>query len=84
MQWINRVESMRTPIALSLLRRLVRAAAYLAFQLALVLAYALRSVGAVRLPWHFSHAADEAGPSSAIRPGRRTRPRTRLTARPAL
>ncbi|RSK50198.1 hypothetical protein [Hymenobacter rigui] len=75
---------MRTPIALLLLRRLVRAAAYLAFQLALVLAYALRSVGAVRLPWHFSHAADEDGPPSAIRPGRRIRPRAGLTARPAL
>ncbi|MET4106130.1 hypothetical protein [Hymenobacter sp. UYP22] len=75
---------MRTPIALSLLRRLVRAAAYCVFQLALVLAYALRSVGAVRLPWHFSHAADEDGPVTAPRPGRRTRPRPGLTARPAL
>ncbi|MDU0368881.1 hypothetical protein ACFPAF_00625 [Hymenobacter endophyticus] len=75
---------MRTPIALSLLRRLGRAAAYFVFQLALVLAYALRSVGAVRLPWHFSHAADEEGPVMALGPRRRTRPRTSLTARPAL
>lgn len=66
------------------LRGLVRAVAYLAFQLALVLAYALRSVGALRLPWHFSHAADEAGPAPASRPGRRTRPRTRLTVRPTV
>ena len=84
MKWINRVESMRTPIALSLLRQLVRAAAYLAFQLALVAAYALRSLGALRLPWHFSHAADEESPVPPARPGRRTRPRTGFTARPAL
>ena len=81
MQWINRVESMRTSLGIVWLRQLVRAAAYSIFQLALVLAYALRSVGALRLPWHFGHAAEEAG---GRRPaGRRIRPQARLSTRPA-
>ena len=73
---------MQTPIVVTWLRQLVRAAAYLAFQLALVVAYALRSVGALRLPWHFSHAADE--DAQAARPVRRTRPRTSLAVRTTL
>ncbi|RSK34473.1 hypothetical protein [Hymenobacter metallilatus] len=72
---------MRTPVALPLLRRLLRAIAYLLLQLALVLAYVLRSVGALRLPFHFNHAADDARTTPA---GRRVRPRTALSARPAL
>ena len=73
---------MRTPIVWPLLRRLVRALAYLLFQVALGLAYALRSVGALRLPLHFQHGADEAAARSSRRP--RIRPRAGLATRPAL
>lgn len=72
---------MRTPILLPLLHQVVRALAYRLFQLALVLAYLLRSVGALRLPLHFNHAATD----DQKRPGsRRVRPRAWRAPRPAL
>ncbi|RIY13452.1 hypothetical protein D0T11_03170 [Hymenobacter rubripertinctus] len=64
-----------------MLRRGVRVVAHVLFQIALGLAYALRSVGVVRLPFHFQHGADE-----AVRSVRspRIRPRAGLAVRPAL
>ncbi|MBT9394645.1 hypothetical protein KLP40_15850 [Hymenobacter sp. NST-14] len=73
---------MRTSVIRPLLRRLGRALAYRLFQGALALAYALRSVGALRLPLHFQHGADEAAAPGRGRP--RVRPRAGLATRPAL
>lgn len=72
---------MRTPIAFPLAHQMVRAVAYQLFQLALVLAYLLRSVGALRLPFHFNHAATD---DKKLPGSRRVRPRTSFSARPAL
>ncbi|TGD79361.1 hypothetical protein [Hymenobacter wooponensis] len=72
---------MHAPTTVPLLRRLLRRGAYLLFQLALISCYVLRSVGALRLPFHFSHASEEGGPA---KPGRRIRPRSSFTTRPAL
>jgi len=62
-------------------RRVVRGLAYLLFQMALVGAFVLRSLGALRLPFYFG-SADEG--SQDARPMRRTLPSARLKPRPAL
>jgi hypothetical protein len=66
---------MQAPVSLPLLRRMVRALAYLLFQLALTGAFLLRSVGALRLSFRFDNA-DEG--SQELRPIRRTLPSARL------
>ncbi|WBA43323.1 hypothetical protein [Hymenobacter canadensis] len=71
---------MHAPLTFPVLRRVVRALAYLLFQLALVGAFVLRSVGALRLPFRFGNA-DEA--SQPERGGARTLPSARLRPRPA-
>jgi hypothetical protein len=72
---------MHAPTTVPLLRRLLRMGAYLLFQLALVLAYALRSAGALRLPLHFGHTPEE---KSRGKHGQQTRPRSSFATRPAL
>ena len=71
---------MHAPIMMPLLRCIVRGLAYVLFQLALVMAFLLRSFGAARLPFRF-HNADEDSPQL---PTRRTLPSARLKPRPAL
>ena len=71
---------MHAPIIMPLLRRVARGLTYLLFQVALVMAFLLRSFGALRLPFRF-HNADEDLPQL---PTRRTRPSARLKPRPAL
>ncbi|UYZ63891.1 hypothetical protein [Hymenobacter weizhouensis] len=74
---------MHAPTALPLLRRLLRVLAYALFQLVLGLAYVLRSVGALRAPFRFGHAATDDAPARP-RAGRRVHPRAPLSPRPAL
>ncbi|AII53579.1 hypothetical protein N008_16550 [Hymenobacter sp. APR13] len=66
-----------------MLRRVVRALAYLLFQLALGGAFVLRSVGALRLPFRFGNADEASQPEPTGRPGARTLPSARLRPRPA-
>jgi len=49
---------MHAPTSLPLLRRVGRALAYVVFQLALLVAYALRRVGVLQLPLRFGTAAE--------------------------
>ncbi|UOG72971.1 hypothetical protein MTX78_12620 [Hymenobacter tibetensis] len=72
---------MRAPLTIPLLHQIVRGAAYVMFQLALVLAFLLRSMGALRLPFRFHNADEE---SQDTPPTRRTLPSARLRPRPAL
>ncbi|MBC8081583.1 MAG: hypothetical protein H7Z21_00085 [Hymenobacter sp.] len=72
---------MHAPITMPLLRRTVRGLAYALFQLALIIAFLLRSIGALRLPFRF-HNADE--DSQETPPTQRTLPSARLKPRPAL
>lgn len=72
---------MHAPVSLPLLRRLLRALAYLLFQLALGGAFLLRSVGALRLPFRFGNADED---SQEPRPMCRTLPSARLKPHPAL
>jgi hypothetical protein len=72
---------MHAPVTMPLLHRIVRRLAYALFQLALILAFLLRSLGALRVPFRF-HNADE--DSQETPPTRRTLPSARLKPRPAL
>ncbi|HEX8428011.1 hypothetical protein [Hymenobacter sp.] len=72
---------MHAPLSMPLLRRMVRRLPYAFFQLALGLAFALRSVGALRVPFRF-HNADEDSQDAPLT--RRTLPSARLQPRPAL
>ena len=73
---------MRAPLTLVFpLRRMVRGLAYVFFQLTLGLAFMLRSVGALRVPFRF-HNADEDSQEAPLT--RRILPSARLNPRPAL
>jgi len=78
---VKRLSPMHTPARMSLLRRTVRGLVYTLFQLALFIAFLLRSVGALQLPLRFHSAAED---SQENWPARRTLPSARLKPRPAL
>jgi len=72
---------MHASVRMPLLRRLVHGLAYVVFQLALFVAFLLRSVGALQFPLRFHSAAED---SQEALPNRRTLPSARLKPRPAL